>query len=275
MYIDAHQHFWQFDPVRDSWINENMKAIQRDWLPGDLLPLLQENGIEGCITVQSDSSETENVFQLQQATANDWIKGIVGWVDLQAINIEERLAYYSAYPKMKGFRYVLQGETQRDLMLQPAFMNGIAALNKFNFTYDILIYPDQLKYIPTLVSSFPYQKFVIDHMAKPLIKDQQIQEWKKEMERVAGYDNLYCKISGIITEADWQHWQQQDIDPYLDAVVNAFGINRLMYGSDWPVCLVAGSYHRVLSSVKTYFSTFSKDEQALLFGQNAIEFYNI
>lgn len=275
MKIDAHQHFWQFDPVRDSWINDEITVIQRDFLPQDLWPVLQANGIDGCITVQSDQSEPENDFQLQNAAANDFIKGVVGWVDLQANNIEERLAYYSRFDKMKGFRHVLQGEPQRDLMLQPKFMHGISQLAMFNFTYDILIFPDQLPYILQFVQSFPNQKFVIDHIAKPDIKHQTIADWKKDIEAIALFDNVSCKISGMVTEANWQQWQPSDFTPYLDVVVNAFGTKRIMYGSDWPVCLVAASYERMLGIVTDYFKNFSETEQADFFGLNAARFYNL
>lgn len=275
MKIDAHQHFWQFDPVRDSWINDEMAVIQRDFLPQDLWPVLQANGIDGCITVQSDQTEAENNFQLQNAANNPFVKGVVGWVDLQAHNIEERLAYYSRFDKMKGFRHVLQGEPQRDLMLQPKFMHGIGKLAQHNFTYDILIFPDQLPYIIQFAQSFPNQKFVIDHIAKPDIKHQTIADWKKDIEAIALFDNVSCKISGMVTEANWQQWQPEDFTPYLDVVVNAFGTKRIMYGSDWPVCLVAADYERMLGIVTQYFKSFSATEQADFFGLNAANFYNL
>jgi L-fuconolactonase len=273
--IDSHQHFWQFDPVRDSWINEEMKVIQRDFLPQDLRPILKANGFEGCITVQSDQSEAENDFQLTNADQHDFIKGVVGWVDLQAENIEDRLAYYSGFKKMKGFRHVLQGEPQRDFMLRPAFMNGISLLKKYNFTYDILIFPDQLPYTKEFVAAFPDQKFVIDHIAKPYIKDKKIDQWKKDVAAVAQFENVYCKVSGMVTEADWKEWKKEDFTPYLNVVVEAFGTKRLMYGSDWPVCLVAAPYENMLGIVKNYFSSFSEEEQLLFFGGNARQFYNL
>ena len=273
--IDSHQHFWQFDPIRDSWINDDMCIIKSDFLPQDLQPILQANNIDGCVTVQSDQTEAENGFQLQNAAENDFIKGVVGWVDLQANNIEERLAYYSTFEKMKGFRHVLQGEAKRDLMLQPNFMNGIGKLAQFNFTYDLLIFPDQLQYIPQLISAFPNQKFVIDHIAKPDIQHQTITDWQKNIEAVAQYDNVSCKISGMVTEADWKLWQPLDFTPYLDVVVNAFGTSRIMFGSDWPVCLVAADYEKMLAIVTDYFSKFSTLEQANFFGLNAIDFYNL
>lgn len=273
--IDAHQHFWKFDPVRDSWITADMAVIRKDFSPADLQSLLEENGLNGSVTVQSDQSEKENDFQLANAAGYDFVKGIVGWVDLQAENIEERLAHYKQFKKMKGFRHVLQGEPDRALMLQPAFKRGIAALKKFEFTYDILIYPDQLQYIPALVAAFPDQPFVIDHIAKPYIKDKKIDDWKKDMQAVARLPNVYCKISGMVTEADWQNWNQEDFKPYLDTVVESFGIKRVMFGSDWPVCLVAATYGQMMKIVKEYFSSFTQNEQDLFFGGNAILFYHL
>ena len=273
--IDSHQHFWKFDAVRDSWITNEMAVIKKDFLPADLQPVLQENNFNGCVVVQSDQSEAENSFHLDNAAKNDFIKGVVGWIDLQADNAEERLAHYSKFEKMKGFRHVLQGEANRDLMLQPKFMNGISKLEQFNFTYDILIFPDQLKYIPQFVSSFLNQKFVIDHIAKPFIKEGKTEEWKKEMQAVAQYENVSCKISGLVTEADWESWKPEDFTPYLDAVTKAFGTKRIMFGSDWPVCLVAASYSQMLGIVTDYFSGFSIDEQNAFFGENASAFYNL
>jgi L-fuconolactonase len=273
--IDAHQHFWKFDPVRDSWITDEMSVIQKDFFPGDLKPVLQQNGFDGCVAVQASQSEEETDFLISLANDNDFIKGVVGWVDLQANDIEERLAKYKSIPVVKGFRHVLQGEPQRDLMLTPEFKKGIEALQKHGFTYDILIFPDQIKFSEELVASFPEQKFVIDHIAKPYIKRREIDEWKKDMENIAKHANAYCKISGMVTEADWKGWKKEDFKPYLDVVVNAFGTNRVLFGSDWPVCLVAASYEKMLEIVIDYFSSFSKNEQEQFFGLNAIRFYNL
>jgi L-fuconolactonase len=273
--IDAHQHFWKFDPVRDSWITGEMSVIQKDFFPDDLKPLLQQNSFDGCVAVQASQSEEETEFLISLANQNDFIKGVVGWVDLQAIDVEERLAKYKSIPVVKGFRHVLQGEPQRDLMLKPEFKRGIVALQTYGFTYDILIFPDQIKFSDELVSSFPEEKFVIDHIAKPYIKRKEIDEWKKDMERITEHENVYCKISGMVTEADWKEWKKEDFKPYLDVVVNAFGTNRILFGSDWPVCLVAASYEAMLAIVTDYFSAFSKEEQERFFGLNAIRFYNL
>lgn len=273
--IDAHQHFWVFDPVRDSWINDEMKVIQRDFLPPELDFVLRENGMNGCIAVQADQSEEQNTFLLGLTEGHDFIKGVVGWVDLQADNIEARLEHYSHTKLMKGFRHVLQGEANRALMLEPAFKRGIGLLNKYGFTYDILIFPDQLKFATKLVREFPEQKFVLDHMSKPYIKDGKIDSWSAEIEQLAACPNVYCKVSGMVTEADWHNWSNDTFKRYLDVVFNAFGTKRIMYGSDWPVCLVAGDYTRVKAIVSEYASQFTADEQDMIFGGNAITFYNL
>lgn len=273
--IDAHQHFWKFDSIRDSWITDEMSAIQKDFLPDDLKFLLQQNGFDGCVAVQASQSEDETNFLIALASQNDFIKGVVGWVDLQADGITQRLARYQSFPIVKGFRHVLQGEEQRDLMLHPNFKRGIAALQEYGFTYDILIFPDQLKFSAELVAFFPEQKFVIDHIAKPYIKRKEIDEWKKDMQAIAIHQNVYCKISGMVTEADWTAWKKEDFTPYMDVVVNAFGTNRIMFGSDWPVCLVTASYEKMLGIVEEYFSVFPKEEQDKFFGLNAINFYNL
>ncbi len=273
--IDAHQHFWNYDEARDGWITDEMQAIKKNFLPRHLFEELRNNSIEGCVTVQSVQSEEENEFQLHNASRYDFVKGVVGWVDLQAKNVEARLENYSQITTMKGFRHVLQGEPQRDLMLQKNFMHGIGLLEKFGFTYDLLIHVDQLRYTYELVKAFPNQRFVLDHIAKPNIKDQEIEEWKRGIVQLATCRNVYCKISGMVTEANWQNWTQEDFIPYLDVVTDAFGPNRLMFGSDWPVCLVAGDYRRVLQVVTNYYSSFSAAEQEMILGRNAIEFYKL
>jgi L-fuconolactonase len=273
--VDSHHHFWFYDSVRHEWITEEMSAIKKDFLPHDLEPILKQNGINGSVLVQVDQDEKENEFQLKNADENDFIKGVVGWVNLQADNIEERLEFYKQYKKMKGFRHILQGEADRAFMLKPAFMNGISKLKKFGYAYDILIYTDQLKYTKEFVAAFPDQPFVIDHIAKPNIREHNIKDWKMDITAVAEHENVYCKVSGMVTEADWQNWKKEDFTPYLDVVVEAFGIDRIMYGSDWPVCLVAATYEQMKSIVDDRFSSFSKDEQEKFFGKNAIKFYDL
>ncbi|MDB5006609.1 MAG: Amidohydrolase [Mucilaginibacter sp.] len=273
--IDAHQHFWKFDPVRDSWIDDAMAVIQKDFYPNDLKPILDKHGIDGCIAVQADQSEAETELLLSLADHNDFIKGVIGWTDLQANNVGERLAYHKDFKKLKGFRHVLQGEPDRAMMLNPKFMNGINALKRHDFTYDILIFPDQLGYTHQFVKAFPGQRFVINHIAKPDIKNKNIERWANGVRAIAKHENVWCKVSGMITEADRNNWVLADFEPYLDVVFEAFGSKRLMFGSDWPVCNVAGGYQQMLSVVKNYTSKLSGDEQARFWGLNAIEFYNL
>lgn len=275
MTIDSHQHFWKFDPIRDSWIDDSMSAIRRDFSPADLKPILDRNGIDACVVVQVDQSETDTDFLLSLAAENDFIKGVVGWVDLRSPDVEDRLGYYSSFKKLKGFRHVLQGEADRALMLKPGFMSGIKALEKHSFTYDILIFPDQLKYACEFVKALPNQQFVIDHIAKPYIKRKEIDEWAKDMKAAAAFENVSCKVSGMVTEADWANWQPEDFTPYLDVVFEAFGIDRLLFGSDWPVCNIAGGYDKMISIVKNYTAQLSRAEQTAFFGNNAIKCYKI
>jgi len=276
--IDAHNHFWRFDPVRDNWITDDMSVIRKDFLPPDFLPVLQDHGFDGCVVVQSSQSESETIFQMANAAKYPFIKAVVGWIDLQTPEVEaleKRLDMYRTAGSVKGFRHILQGEEDRAMMLRPAFKNGIRLLQQYGFTYDILILPDQLKYAAELVAAFPGQRFVIDHIAKPDIRTGSIQDWKKDIAAVAAHENVLCKISGMVTEADWKHWKKEDFIPCIDAVVNAFGTNRIMYGSDWPVCTVAASYGEMLGIVQHYFAPFSAAEQAAFFGGNACNFYNI
>jgi len=273
--IDAHQHFWVFDPVRDSWINDEMRIIQRDFLPAELEFTLKQNGMQGCVAVQADQSEEQNSFLLSLTEGHDFIKGVVGWVDLRAANIEERLEHYSHTKLMKGFRHVLQGETNRALMLEPDFKHGISLLSKYGFTYDILIFPDQLKYADQLAKEFPNQRFVLDHIAKPYIKDDKIDEWAADMKQLGTNPNVYCKASGMVTEADWHNWTNDTFTKYLNVVFEAFGTDRVMFGSDWPVCLVAAEYQQMKGILEAYTQQFTADEQDKVFGGNAVEFYGL
>ena len=275
MKIDSHQHFWNYHPVKDAWISDDMKVIQQDFMPADLLPILQENHIDGCIAVQADQSEEETHFLLGLADENDFIKGVVGWVDFRANNIAERLQYFSQFKKLKGFRHIVQGESEDDFLLREGFCNGIAQLEKYNFTYDILILPKHLHYAAEFVKRFPKQSFVIDHLAKPNFKGNNFSDWEVGIAELATHKNVNCKVSGMVTEADWNNWKTEDFSYCLDVLVDNFGIDRLMFGSDWPVSLLAASYEQSSAIVKDYFSKFSKEDQDKIWGGNAIKFYNL
>lgn len=272
--VDAHQHFWLYHPEKHSWIDDSMANIRKNFLPADLAPILSANGMEGCVAVQADQTEVETNFLLELASKNAFIKGVVGWVDLRSASIKDVLSQYAQNNKLKGFRHILQGE-EPAFMLQPDFINGIAALNEFGFTYDILIFPKHLDAALELVKQFPNQPFVIDHIAKPYIKAGLIDEWKKGMQALAAFDNVHCKVSGMVTEADFKLWKSTDFTPYLDVVFEAFGTKRILFGTDWPVCEVAAKYDEVVGIVANYCASLSETEQYQVFRDNSYQFYKL
>ncbi len=275
MVIDSHQHFWNYEPVKHQWICDEMSFIRKNFTPKDLEKVYEEHNIDGCVAVQADQTLEETDFLLDLATQNDFIKGIVGWVDLRAENIDEVLSHYSKFEKIKGFRHVVQAESDHNFLLRPKFLNGISKLEHYGFVYDILVYPHQLGSVLEFVQRFPTTKFVIDHIAKPYIKDGFYEGWATMMSKIAKFPNVYCKLSGMNTEADYKTWTPEQLEPYMQLVLNEFGTKRLMYGSDWPVCLVAGNYQRVKETVINFISKLSTEEQNAIMGQNAIQFYNL
>ena len=272
--IDTHQHFWNYDATRHDWINEDMRAIKKDFLPEQLAPILKENKVEGCVSVQVDQTTEETDFLLALAKEHSFIKGVVGWVDLRASNLEDKLENYKDAKALKGFRHIIQGQAA-GFMLQPNLIQGLKKLATRNYSYDLLIYAHQLKEANELIKQVTELPIVIDHLAKPNIKNNEIEDWKKEITALAKYPNVYCKISGMATEANWETWAMAGLQPYLDTVVEAFGTERIMFGSDWPVCLVASSYAKWLKGVQKYFNTFSNTEQEAIFAGNAIKFYKL
>jgi L-fuconolactonase len=275
MRIDAHQHFWKYDPVRDGWINSEMCVLRRDFMPDDLAPILRENDIDGCIAVQADQSEDETHLLLNLSSKYEFIKGVVGWVDLAAGNIEERLEYWSGFDKLMGFRHIIQAEPDDSFMLRPDFCRGISGLSQYGFTYDLLVQPRHLPSLLKFVGRFPDQSFVIDHLAKPSIQTGKIDEWKQGIEKLAAFENVFCKLSGMVTEADLNHWKATDFKPYIDAVIGSFGIDRIMFGSDWPVCLLGTSYDKCCAILEQNTSELTVSEKAKLWGLNAAKFYGL
>jgi L-fuconolactonase len=273
MKIDSHVHFWKYDKKRDAWMKD-MKILQEDYLPHQLEQTLRRNEVDGCVAVQADQSELETHFLVELAKTHPVIKGVVGWIDLQAANISERLEYFSQYPIIKGYRHVVQVEPI-DFLLRPDFLRGVSALQPYQYTYDILIYHHQLKPALEFVGKFPGQKFIIDHCAKPDIKNKDIDDWKLHIKTMAGFPNVYCKLSGLFTEAKWKEWSAADFYPYLDTVFEAFGTDRLVFGSDWPVILVSGIYVQWKSLLEKYMENFIPDDKEKVFGLNAIQFYNL
>jgi L-fuconolactonase len=272
--IDTHIHFWNYDKVKDAWITDDMKLLQNNFLPHDLEPVLQQNKIEGAIAVQADQSENENEFLIRLSEKKSFIKGIVAWVDFQNENIENKLLYYSKLPVVKGFRHIVQAEPE-GFLENKNFLNGIQLLQQFNFTYDLLIYENQLPEAIGFVNKFPEQKIIIDHCAKPDIKNKSFDKWKKGMEEISKNKNVYCKLSGLTTEANWTGWTEKDFYPYLDVVFKCFGTGRLLFGSDWPVVLISGGYARWKTLLENYTRNFSAEEKENIFKQNAIRFYNL
>jgi len=252
-----------------------MEALKRDFLPGDLMAELAENGFGGSVAVQADQSEQETLFLLDLAREWPRIAGVVGWVDLRNARLPERLRFFSQFEKLRGFRHVVQSEADDRFLARDDFSRGIGCLKEFGFTYDILIFPKQLPAAAELVEKFPEQKFVIDHMAKPSVRTKEIGCWAERMRAIAANPNVYCKLSGLVTEADWHHWRAADFRPYLDVVFEAFGARRLMFGSDWPVCLLAGTYRQVWDLIADYARGLAPEEQEAIFGGNAIRFYGL
>lgn len=273
--IDSHQHFWNYDPARQTWMTGEMEILKKDYGPQDLQILLEACELEGSVAVQASQTEEENDFLLALAAANSSIAGIVGWTDLQSPSVEERLSYYKTQSKIKGFRHVIHDEPDIDFMLRPAFLRGISALSQFGYTYDLLVFDIHLQNTLKLVRMFPNQLFVIDHIAKPKIRDREITVWRNDLAALSALPNVYCKISGMVTEAVWKKWTQDDFVPYMDAVVDLFGTRRIMYGSDWPVCTLSASYQETYGIVEQYFSRFSAHEQKDFFGLNARRFYQL
>jgi len=275
MRIDAHQHFWNYDADKHAWIDDEMQVIKRNFLPEDLAPILKVNNFSGCIAVQADQSEEETEFLLGLASNHDFIKGVVGWVDLRCTNLKDRLDYYSQFKKLKGWRHVVQSEPDDDFMLRDDFLDGISLLADYNHTYDILIVPKQLSAALRLIQLFPRQKFIIDHIAKPDIKGREIEEWKFAMNQLGLMDNVWCKVSGMVTEADWSGWRQSDFTPYLEVVFSAFGADKVVFGSDWPVCQLGASYEQVVNIPSEFIETYYTKRDLGFWGPNASEFYNL
>lgn len=275
MIIDSHQHFWKYSLQKYSWINDEMNVLKKDFLPDDLWEIYKDNDVKGCVAVQANQSAEETDFLLELADQHHFIKAVVGWVDLRDGALENALQSYRKHKKLKGFRHVVQDEPDPEFMLDEKFQRGLGLLGKHGFTYDLLVYPHQLKAAIQTVRKFPDLKFVLDHIAKPDIKNQQIDQWAELINTLASESNVCCKVSGMVTEASWKNWQQANFTPYLDVVFESFGIDRVMFGSDWPVCLLSGNYQQVLGIIKQYVAPFSAEDKQKLFHKNVVSFYGL
>lgn len=275
MRIDAHHHYWQYDPQVHAWISEEMAPLRRSFLPSDLAPMLSQSEFSGAVLVQVMQEEAENEWFLELAAQHSFIRGVVGWVDLQAPDVAERLARFAAYPLFKGVRHQIQGEPDPGFMQRSAFRRGIRALEQAGLTYDFVILPHQIPEAIALANAFPNQRFVLDHLGKPPIRTGEWEMWAKQIMALGQRANVYAKVSGLVTEADWHTWQAADLKPYLQTALEAFGPDRLMFGSDWPVCLLAARYEDVLRVAEDFFASLSAEEQNKVFGLNAIHFYQL
>lgn len=271
--IDSHQHFWYYNPQTHGWIDDSMSVIRRDFLPAHLEEVLKENQVTGTIAVQVDQSISETQFLLDLAEDFDFIKGVVGWVDLRSDHLETQLDALAHQYKLVGFRHIVQAEQDPMFLMQPAFRRGLEIIFERGYTYDILIYPHQLAAALELIDRFPRAPFVIDHLAKPYIKSGYYKGWEILMREISQYPQVYCKWSGMITEANWYSWTPEDLKKYLEITADCFTADRLMYGSDWPVLNVAGTYQQVLDVILDHVSGWSTQEQSNIMGENAKKFY--
>ena len=275
MRLDAHQHFWKYNALEYEWIDDGMAELRRDFLPQDLKPLLEANGFGGCISVQARQNLEETRWLLELAGQNDFIRGVVGWVDLRSGDLPAQLDRFAGNRKLVGVRHIVQAEPDDAFMLRDDFRHGISRLGERGLTYDLLLYPRQLPAAVKLASGFPDQPFVLDHIAKPEIAKGVLAPWEQDVRELAKLENAWCKVSGMVTEAQWKGWKVGDFRPYLDVVFEAFGTDRVMIGSDWPVCTVSGDYAATMGIVEEYLNQFSTESQEKVLGGNCARFYGV
>jgi L-fuconolactonase len=275
MRLDAHQHFWKYSPAQYEWITDDMAPLKRNFLPQDLRPLLAASGFDGSIAVQAQQTVQEARWLLELAEQNSFIKGVVGWVDLCSPEVREQLEELAVNSRLLGVRHIVQGEPDDEFMLRPDFRHGIAQLAEFGLVYDLLLYPRHLPVATKLVKEFPQQTFVLDHIAKPAIAAAQIEPWDRDIRELAKCPNVSCKLSGMVTEARWAQWVRDDFRRYLDAVFEAFGPERLMIASDWPVCTVSGNYASTMGIVTSYIEQLSPHERDGILGRNCARIYGV
>lgn len=275
MRIDSHQHFWHYSAAEYGWIDDSMAALRRDFLPGDLKREMDHARVDACVAVQARQTLEETRWLLELAEASPFIAAVVGWVDLQADDVAAQVEQFAAHPKLVGVRHIVQSEPDDRFLLRPAFCRGISVLGDLDLTYDILIYPRHLPVAIELVSRFRTQRFVLDHLAKPEIRTGLVREWEQNIRELAKAPNVFCKVSGLVTEADWNRWTPDQVRPYLDVVFDCFGAHRLLAGSDWPVCTVAADYARTMSLVEHYLDKRPASERDAVMGGNAARFWRL
>jgi L-fucono-1,5-lactonase len=266
--IDAHQHFWQLGRFDYPWMSKDLGVLYRDYLPADLSAILKQNGIEKTVLVQASNSIEESRWLLELAESNNFIAGVVGWIDLT--NPET-----PTHPKFKGVRHLVESEPNDDWLIQPAVLSGLQKLSARGLSYDLLVHTRHLKHVPIVAETCPDLKLVIDHLAKPPIALNEIDEWSRAFKPLARYPNIHCKLSGLVTEANWHTWQIEDLRPYVDRALESFGVDRMMFGSDYPVCLLAATYDRVLDAFQEILKDLSDADREKIFANNAAKFYRL
>lgn len=275
MRLDAHQHFWTYSAAEYPWIGPGMERLARDYSPADLEAVAGPAGVGGSVAVQARQSLEETRWLLALADLHPAIRGVVGWVDLRGERVAEDLALFAPHERFVGVRHVAQDEPDPRFLLGEAFVEGIRTLRRFGLTYDLLVYPRQLPAAVELAGLVPEQPFVLDHLAKPRIAAGEIAAWRRDVEALARHPNVSCKLSGLVTEAAWGGWRRADFAPYLEIALAAFGPERLMFGSDWPVCLVSGEYADVVGIVEDVVAALAPAEQAHIWGDTARRVYGL
>lgn len=272
--IDSHVHFWKYDKQTYAWIDDSMRELQKDFLPEHLLPTLKRNGIDGIVAVQADQSELETHFLVEMAKTHSFIKGVVGWIDLLNERLADRLDYFSQYEVIKGWRHIVQGEAD-GFLARPEFRRAMPLLQQRGYSYDILVFARQLPQATDFALAFPDNLFILDHAGKPDIRTGEIKQWEAHIRLLATHPNLHCKLSGLFTEAKWKRWSAAEFYPYLDILFDAFGSNRLLFGSDWPVMLLSGIYVQWKSLIEKYMENLSEDDRMAVMGGNAERLYRL
>ena len=275
MSIDAHQHFWKYSAAEYGWIDDSMATLRRDFLAADAVREMASAGVDACVAVQARQSLEETRWLLSLAEGHPQIAGVVGWFDLQSADVWAQLDRFAAHPKLVGVRHIVQSEADDRFLVRPAFRRGIAQLEAFGLPYDLLIYPRHLPVATEFVSQFERQRFVLDHLGKPDIRGGERRIWERDLRRLAAHPNVYAKLSGLVTEADHARWTPAQIRPYLDVAFDCFGAERLMIGSDWPVCTVAAEYARTMAVVTDYVATLGGSDREAVLGGNAKRFWDL
>jgi L-fuconolactonase len=273
--VDAHQHFWRYDPAEYGWIDDSMAVLRRDFLPADLEPQMRAAGFDACVAVQVRQTLAETEWLLDLADRHPFIAGVVGWVDLQSPAAAAQIEILARRPRLVGLRHIVQGEPDELFLLRPEFLRGVAEAGRAGLAYDILIYARHLPAAAEFARRLEGQRLVLDHLAKPDIKRGGLREWERDLRRLAASGHVMAKLSGLVTEADWQAWTAEQLRPYLDVAFDCFGHERLMIGSDWPVCTVAADYARTMQVVLDYVRDRPQPEQDAVLGGNAARLWAI